>query len=711
MRTRKKTAAKANGKRPNIVSPPQLSSRKKQAPKAKTTTNGTMNRQDKNKTPTNRRTGSTHTSRSAATTTSSSGGSRTSKGKRSCFDASVHIKILQKEVERERQKRRGLNLPEDAITLPVTIKQSFFRKSDKNETIRTGKWVSDLCARAKRSDNSTAHETVRVLHNMGIDVGKAVFAREQNITKKSVQNVRNVKKYDKWFMDHFIKLNLWVAEEDGNNIEAIDSCNDEGLKQFVSKILKDNDSGSLEKKYVDMLDAISFPWRPFNESFQLLCSFYMKNGNMEVDEEEDPRLFRFVANMRKMNAKGKLSKVQKIMLGNIGFSWEITKISARSKVLLDNKGRRKRSSATTDRGSEGRERKRRSTPRFNNNKSRMVVARKSGGDHNNDQRFEQTKSKYPGGFGECSSDDDDNDDISIDYLKRRGNDIDANAKGSVGGYMDESDNESDGDLDGSLGDGTSVLTTTPITSGRKKKISISPSSQASSTLYDNGVISPLDMNKSSNFNDDEKSHESDADEDADADEDVDTETDKSEGEQDVDKEPSKKEKELDGGLLDNNNKSDETPLPFVLEFNSTTGFPSRLCSFCHVNQSCHHCQKPNSKGKMIRDDVRICGKTFCISCRLKVGYESSSRCLDCYNKPHHQQVAADEMDVTDKQGLVDNTLSNNEKDKSSVKEYTVKELEKMDVSSLRELCSIHKIRFGAKRKPGCMKLLKEHFKL
>ena len=90
--------------------------------------------------------------------------------------------------------------------------------------------------------------------------------------------------------------------------------------------------------------------------------------------------------------------------------------------------------------------------------------------------------------------------------------------------MDESDDESDGDLDGdldgSLGDGTSVLTTTPITSGRKKKISISPLSQASSTLYDNGVISPLDMNKSSNFNDDEKSHESDEDADADEEEEI-----------------------------------------------------------------------------------------------------------------------------------------------------------------------------------------------
>ena len=152
------------------------------------------------------------------------------------YESSIHLKVLQKEVAKERKKRRELKLPEEAVNLPVSIKQTFFRLSDKNEPIRTGKWLSDLCARSKRSDNNTTHEMLTVLHKMGVDVGRAIFSREQNGKNHQDKKLRDNRQYDKWFMGKYAKLNLWVSQGGGgeNDIHSInDLCTDDDLKKFV----------------------------------------------------------------------------------------------------------------------------------------------------------------------------------------------------------------------------------------------------------------------------------------------------------------------------------------------------------------------------------------------------------------------------------------------------------------------------------------------
>lgn len=154
------------------------------------------------------------------------------------YEPSIHLKVLQKEVAKERKTRCELKLPEEAINLPVSIKQDFFCLSDKKEPIRKGLCHSDLCARSKRSDNKTTHEMLTILHKMGVDVGRAMYSREQNNKINQGKKERDNRQYDKWFMGNYAKLNLWISQGGGeNDIHNINySCTNDDLKRFVKKI-------------------------------------------------------------------------------------------------------------------------------------------------------------------------------------------------------------------------------------------------------------------------------------------------------------------------------------------------------------------------------------------------------------------------------------------------------------------------------------------
>ena len=112
---------------------------------------------------------------------------------------------------------------------------------------------------------------------------------------------------------------------------------------------------------------------------------------------------------------------------------------------------------------------------------------------------------------------------------------------------------------------------------------------------------------------------------------------------------------------------------------------------------------------MIYEGTRVCGKSICHVCKLKEGYESTACCIDCYRKELEEKKkkkAEEEAKAkVGAEGEADKT-----KAKAKVK-YTMDMLKKMDTGEVRSLCTKEGIEFGQKRLPGCLKLLKAHFKL
>lgn len=72
----------------------------------------------------------------------------------------------------------------------------------------------------------------------------------------------------------------------------------------------------------------------------------------------------------------------------------------------------------------------------------------------------------------------------------------------------------------------------------------------------------------------------------------------------------------------------------ILERTSVGTFPVTKCSFS-VSDTCathtnHYCQFPSSRGSVIIDEIRVCGKPFCNLCAIHCGYESHTRCPSCH---------------------------------------------------------------------------------
>ena len=596
------------------------------------------------------------------------------------FEPSIHLKVLQKEVAKERKRRRELNLPEEAVNLPVSIKQSFFRLSDKNEPIRTGKWLSDLCARSKRSDNNTTHETLTVLHTMGVDVGKAIYSRENNEQINKHKKVRDARQYDKWFMGNYAKLNMWISQGGGeNDIHNIDdTCTDDDLKKFVKKMLKAYDEGNLDQKYVNMMDAMSFPWRPFNESFQILCSYYMENGNMEMNEEDNPQLFRFAVNMRKLKADKKISKVEEAMLSNIGFPWVASEVMGKEKE--------------TSRGNWTLRKERGESRSRRQNGSRVISVTSP-----TEKRLALSTAfgSFSGAAsGKTSNIAFDNDSAYSSVLDKEERNLISRTTMNINSSIDESRIKLGNSSSQLMKDGSFLSSSEeddesdiPFGSNGKNNDSVA-----------NGISS------SSSFEGEDEVNSEVYDEDSASDED---ESEENGGKNHQGKDFSYISEEGSGNERDAD--IEDSGEPFVLTFDPQQGFQSRICSYCKKEQTRHHCHRASDTGLMIYEGTRVCGKSICHVCKLKEGYESTACCIDCYRKEVEEKKkkkAEEEAKAkVGAEGEADKT-----KAKAKVK-YTMDMLKKMDTGEVRSLCTKEGIEFGQKRLPGCLKLLKAHFKL
>ena len=602
------------------------------------------------------------------------------------FPATIHLKVLQKEVEKERKRRREMKLPKEAINLPVSIRQTFYRLSDKNEMIKSGKWLSDLCARSKRSNNSTTHELLSVLDQMGVDVGRAKYCREQNKKISEDKEVRCMRQYDKWFMDNFVKLNMWIGTgKEQRSIDDIEtSCNDDGLKKFVLKIKQAYDKGDMDQKYIHMLDAISFPWRPFNENFQLLCSYYMENGDMDIDESDQPQLFRFVTSMRKCKAKGKLSEIEMTMLSNIGFPWENSEErpnkKAKGSLVI---------SVTTPTGVRTPISERTSTFLYSGGSLSMNdVSCSSKTTTNNDNRF-----------GGAESDNEERSNVDKlngfkldDSLSIEGEDEDG--KSATGSFVSNYDKKEE---DESTGDKAPLADVVGISSSSSSSLLSSSSSSSSSSEgdkegdlldVDDKTVSELESNAGGEDKEDNN---------------VEVLGDKKkEGPRKLsftssDLENKEVEKKETSDKANEEDDLQDNGRLFMLQWNSKSGFQSRVCSFCSKVETRHHCCKPSKNGHMFFNDTVICGKSFCHECKLKVGLESSNTCLDCHRAAEEEKKKAMTTKTT--------------KTAKTTKKYSLESLNEMNVEELRAICQEEKIEYGSKRKPGCLKILKSHFNL
>ena len=566
--------------------------------------------------------------------------------------------------------------------------------SAKNEMIRTGKWLSDICVRSKRCNNKTTHNTIEVLHKMGVDVGRALYSKELNKEANVRVQATSQRKYDEWFMDNFAKLNMWISQGDGNKMDDFETlCDDDELKDFVDKIMRSSRNDTLDKKYVHMMDAIKFPWRPFNENFQLLCSYYAEHGNMNVDEqgdnEDSTQLCKFVKNMRSLREKGKLDKVKETMLTNIGFQWD-------TPVEMEQAGRKaSKNDSSIKKGRNMSDGRRSYSNAYSDNSLIISVTtptekrtpvkhiRKYNSVENSCD--DSTRSYYSSivqkstAF-EHTDDDDDDDKLMEESL------IDIDDKGlieskaivMVGDQKGRSKNKKEGTSANMVIDtsdeeeenmGNAVVSSCSSQSKNKKKtVRVQEINDEVIADKNGGVVREEMVMADSSDSDDDSC--------------------KGEG---VSEETTVSDSDSSGKKMSTN----EYSVP-MLDYADELGFPLAICQYCSMKSTRHYCATPQVTGQRIFNDTRICGKTFCDKCKVGNEMDSTVVCPDCYAV----EVRRECKKKKEEQGIF-----NMDKFKN------MDVLNKLEVHELRRLCKMNKIDFGMKRKAGCVKLLKAHFNL
>ena len=622
------------------------------------------------------------------------------------FAPSIHIRVLQKEVARERNRRRDLKLPEAAVNLPVTIKQTFSRLSDKNEEIKTGKWLSDLCTRSKRSNNNTTHKVLKVLHTIGVDIGRAMYSKEHNEKLNKDKEERNQRRYDKWFMDNFVKLNMWIGAKGSAAKRSIgdieDLCDDDDLKKFTKKVTKAYEEGDLKQKYVNMLDAMNFPWRPFNENFQLLCTYYMEKGTMDLDEADDPKLFTFITSMRNMKASGKLNEIEETMLCNVGFPWKVEK---RNEGQGQNNKAQMRGETKVARGAGSR-------VLSVTSPSGKRIALTFPGDRQERNSFGDnhsigSSSKKRQGFDTLVDQDDVDSSIDnsrIKVLGATGSSLNLSKRSTFS--MLSSDDEDDNFMKEcpTFGKNPHVADKYNVASAANGTtvLSLSSSEGDNDDEWMEGEIGrnngKINVNDSmTETEDEEESLEGNGKDGGTLDD--------SENEEDDKKASEKTSTNKGNNDLVKNGAGEE---PFVLTYSSKEGFDSKICTFCCENQTRHHYHVPMSKtGLMFFNDTKICGKSTCHDCKLKEeGYKSTVMCIDC-----HRAKEGNNNKERSSINKAPNKIKSPKNSDKKKKVYTFDALKKMTVTQLRAVCEEEKIEYGFKRIPGCLKLLKAHFNL
>ena len=110
-----------------------------------------------------------------------------------------------------------------------------------------------------------------------------------------------------------------------------------------------------------------------------------------------------------------------------------------------------------------------------------------------------------------------------------------------------------------------------------------------------------------------------------------------------------------------------------LVFHERYGFLEKICFFCKKMKTHHYCHEkvPETNAKYIYKLNVICGKSFCHECKLKYKLETSKTCPDCFCEG----------------------------------------LEEKELDELKTLCDDRDIKYGQKKKPGCIKLLRGAMKL
>ena len=140
-------------------------------------------------------------------------------------------------------------------------------------------------------------------------------------------------------------------------------------------------------------------------------------------------------------------------------------------------------------------------------------------------------------------------------------------------------------------------------------------------------------------------------------------------------------------------------VPTLMLVDGGHSYPKTTCNFCGKKDTYQYCfaRKPTLAGAIYRNvqGHLICGKAYCMVCMENAGYNEGygNRCIDCKNAAEC------------------NTKINEEHaTEVARKPYTDVELEGMDLKQLKQLCEDSGIDVGKKRKPGCIRALKEKLK-
>ena len=124
--------------------------------------------------------------------------------------------------------------------------------------------------------------------------------------------------------ENIISLKKFIIRNDHSKVLK---TNNDRLSNWVSKLRRDYNKGTLAKEKIAQLEAMHFDWNPletdWNKMYVALKEYIKKNGNSRVPNNfaDNPKLGNWANTRRAFYHKGKLSKTSFLKLEAIGFDW------------------------------------------------------------------------------------------------------------------------------------------------------------------------------------------------------------------------------------------------------------------------------------------------------------------------------------------------------------------------------------------------------
>jgi hypothetical protein len=177
--------------------------------------------------------------------------------------------------------------------------------------VSLGRWLAN-CRQAyrqkrlnKKMNKQLSDKQIETLEGMGI-----VW---------NFQGTKVEKELDEDFMNQLASLTTYKRENGHYNIPAGDN-----LYEWIEHMRMLKKNSLLPAKHAVMLDAISFPWVPFQDGFELYTQYLMKNKSQDIPPEHP--CYKWCEENREQYRNGALEKGLENILRACGFVFECANI-------------------------------------------------------------------------------------------------------------------------------------------------------------------------------------------------------------------------------------------------------------------------------------------------------------------------------------------------------------------------------------------------